>query len=721
MKTQVLIHDLFQQSFDALDNSVRSRVMPFIMKLQQDPDAAGLDLKQPKLARNKYVRTARVNDGYRAVLIAGGADGERAALWLVAVKKHDDAYDYARRLTLQVNPRTGAAELFDSLALGEAVDRARDATNDAAAPLISAKVSQADLERFGVDREVAAELKRVTDEKALEEIIFALPSSQGAAVLDLACGKSADDVWRDLVGEAPDSVDTEDLAEALQRPLSRLSFTAFDVANQNELRAMLEGDLARWRIWLHPLQRQLATHRGWKGPFRVTGGAGTGKTVTAVHRARFLGARLRTPGQKVLFTTFTKNLARSIESQLTSLAGAQCLRNIDVVNIDAVARRVVAASGIGAPALATATLVSDTDQRVRELWSRATMVGIESWDTRFLADEWSQTVLGHGVGDEQGYLRVSRAGRNERLSRSQRSDVWQVIAQFERLMSEACLMTFTQLAAHAAGLLQADRTLRAKFPYRHAVVDEAQDLHPAHWRMIRNLVPQGTDDLFIVGDAHQRIYGRRTPLSRYGIETRGRSRRLTVNYRTSEQILRWCLQIVVEEVDDLDLDVDDFTGARSVFRGPELEMNSCATTTAEIDRIADTITRWNNDCALSDIAVFTLEHRHVERLAEALAVRGIPAVQVDDRSDESALGDEVRVMTMHRAKGLEYRAVALAQLGADSFPPPYLHKLTEYEQHQEENRLRCLLYVAGSRARERLALSWAGAPSPLLAALPSSA
>src|SRR5690606_20333066 len=109
--------------------------------------------------------------------------------------------------------------------------------------------------------------------------------------------------------------------------------------------------------------------------------------------------------------------------------------------------------------------------------------------------------------------------------------------------------THTQAAAEAARLLDGSGEAR----YRHAIVDEAQDLHAAHWRLLRALVPAGTDDLFIVGDAHQRIYGRPLVLSRYGIETRGRSRRLTVNYRTSREILTWCSAVMQgASVDDLE-------------------------------------------------------------------------------------------------------------------------------------------------------------------------
>ncbi|RDI24042.1 UvrD-like helicase family protein [Rhodococcus sp. AG1013] len=711
MKAEVRMHDLFDSSYDRLEGSVKQRVVDFIMKIQRDPEAPGLDFKIPKLAQNNRVRTARVTDHYRAVLVAAGEDDGTSILYLVAVKKHDAAYDYASKLTLQVNAKTGAAELFDAIALEEAVGKARsaEAAEPSAKPIIPAKVRQKDLERFGVDPEIAEQLKKVTDEDDLMAIADALPSSQGNAVLDLAYGKSPDEVWADLVIEDPGEVDVDDIEAALQRPLSRLSFTRYEGENEEELRAVLEGDFAKWRVWLHPLQRKLAQHSGWNGPFRVTGGAGTGKTVTAIHRARHLARRLDADSstQKVLFTTFTKNLSRAIESQLKQLAGPKIVDRVDVVNIDSLARRVVTASDARRKAVSSVKFVAADSDEVRDLWSSAALVAVGQWDTTFLSDEWSQVVLGNAIVDEAGYLRVTRSGRSQRLTRPQRADVWQVIEQFERLMRSQGLMTFTQLASQAAAMLVADPALRDQIGYRHAVIDEAQDLHPAHWKLLRALIAPATDDLFIVGDAHQRIYGRPAPLSRYGIETRGRSRRLTVNYRTSREILQWCLQVVDQDVDDLDLASDTLAGARSVFGGPDPETEQFKSQGDEDKGIAAQINEWIKEgIAPSDVAVFAFDNKAVGEIAESLEASGIGSVVVTDKSDEDKLGDAVRVMTMHRAKGLEFRAVMLARLGADSFPPYYVQKMTGPARELEESKLRNVLYVAGSRARERLAVVW---------------
>lgn len=719
MKAEVRMHDLFDNSYDRLEGSVKQRVVDFIMKIQREPEAPGLDYKIPKLAQNNRVRTARVTEHYRAVLVVAGEDDGTSILYLVAVKKHDAAYDYASKLTLQINAKTGAAELFDAIALEEAVAKARNApqVGPSAQPIMPAKVKQQDLERFGVDSSIAEQLKKVTDEDDLMAIVDALPSSQGNAVLDLAYGKSPDEVWADLVIEDPGEVDVDDLDAALQRPLSRLSFTTYEGGNEDELRAVLEGDFAKWRVWLHPLQRKLAQHKGWNGPFRVTGGAGTGKTVTAIHRARFLARRLDTESstQKVVFTTFTKNLARTIESQLKQLAGPTVGNRVDVVNIDSLARRVVMASDAARNAVSSVKFVAADADEVCELWSSAALVAVGQWEPAFLADEWDQVVLGNAIVDEAGYLRVTRSGRNQRLTRPQRADVWQVVEQFERLMRSQGLMTFTQLAAQAAATLAADPSMRDQFGYRHAVIDEAQDLHPAHWKLLRALVPGETDDLFIVGDAHQRIYGRPAPLSRYGIETRGRSRRLTINYRTSKEILRWCLGVVDTEVDDLDLASDTLAGARSVFGGPDPEILEFDSEAEEDEGLAQHISKWADEgLPLSGIAVFAFDNYAVKEIANSLDCAGISSIVVTDRSDEDQLGDAVRLMTMHRAKGLEFRAVAIARLGCESFPPHYINKLKGADLELELRKLRRVLYVAGSRARERLLLFSAGEVSELV-------
>jgi superfamily I DNA/RNA helicase len=351
---------------------------------------------------------------------------------------------------------------------------------------------------------------------------------------------------------------------------------------------------------------------------------------------------------------------------------------------------------------------------VEALWAAARRPADGEWTLRFLQDEWSHVVLAHQVTTEADYLTVSRSGRGQRLSRPQRAQLWRVFERFGQLMRAQGLETFTQLVAEAALLLASDQTVVASLGYTYAVIDEAQDLHPAHWRLLRALIPARQDDLFIVGDAHQRIYGRPLPLSRFGIETRGRSRRLTVNYRTSRQILRWSLRVVDSETDDLEGATESLVGARSLFNGPDPTMSGYTTTVQENAALVEQIRAWVAEgLAAGEIAVFVRERRTVTDILRAFRDAGLPAAEVtahEDRSD----GDLVRVMTMHRAKGLEYRAIALPRMSATEFPPPYVRDLADEDARSAERTERNLLYVAGSRARERLWISWAGHPSRLL-------
>lgn len=719
MGTRVVMSDLFGRSYSDLDGSVKNRVLDFIVKLQERPDSPGLDLKTPSGVTDHRVKTARVTDSWRAVVIElPGSSG----YVLVAVKPHDDAYQFAGRLHFGVNEVTGALEVIDQAALDEAVTRSvAESPTAAEAKAVLSHVRVRDLKRFGVGDDVAQRLVKITEENQLLTVAEALPAIQANAILDLATGRTVDEVWDDLVAEEETHIDTTDVVTALDRPLSRLTFT--EGKDIDELRAVLEGDFKAWRVWLHPLQRRLAYHNGWHGPFRVTGGAGTGKTVTAIHRARHLAQRTNADA-KILVTTFTRNLAQALQAQLVELGGPDVLNRVDVLNIDSLATRVVQAGRDNGTHL---NLRADSDGSIIDAWESARTNADSKWDVEFLQSEWSQVVLAQGIEDRSRYLTASRSGRGRRLSRPQRAELWSIFERFTQLLNAQELMTFTQAASSAAaiagqlsGAAAADdqrHSAAVSLPqYRHAVVDEAQDLHPAHWRLVRALIPVGDDDLFIVGDAHQRIYGRPVVLSRLGIETRGRSRRLKVNYRTSREILRWSLGVAHgQPADDLEGSDDTLAGARSEFGGPEPEMLGYDSGAKETTALVNQLNGWHDaGIEWSEMAVVARQRPMVVDVHTALSDAGIPAVVVDAKTEEGKLGDDVRAMTMHRAKGLEFRAVAVVGAGAKELPPWAVRKLQGEEGEAAWARERSLLYVCGSRARERLYVSWAGTRSELL-------
>lgn len=728
----------FTKQAGSFEGNLKRQVFDFLTKIN-GAESGGLDLKKPVAVLDNRVRTARVNRNFRAVLVDMGAN----TFGLVAVMPHDDAYAFAGRLRVDVNPATGAIDFIDQ----EALDTARRLADSQVrhvqvenVPAVPGQFAQRPLATFqvpehtdqpsrllgldpqvlvglGVDAPTAQGLVTLPEQVTVEKVADSLPTVQGLIVLDLLAGRSVDEIREDYVTSS--DIDRDDLFAAAQRTAKR-RLGVLEI-NDPDVEAAMSGDLAAWRVWLHPSQKRLVEHRGWNGPYRVTGSAGTGKTVTAVHRAVWLARELERqnhghPGvfAPVLMTTYTKNLATTIGEQIDTLAGQPLAgQGIEVRTVDAVARSVLMLTDVGRLWLENSRLVGEHE--LREFVERA--VAGTDLDENFLREEWEEVILVGAVRDKETYLSVPRIGRSQRLSRRQRLTVWKATQRLTNELELAQRWTWRQVLDRAALVLQEEprgADLVRRLGVRHVIVDEAQDLTAAHWRLLRALVPQRKDDIFIVGDSHQRIYGRHVPLSRFGIETRGRSKRLTINYRTSRQIFAWSLGVVDQKADDLDEGTDSMLGARSIFSGHAVERPGFDGLPEDPDEaLLAWIRRVRKDMSvdaelasssggadtnLSSIAVVRATRNGVDETLARLREAGLAAVKVDDRTSESALPGGIRVMTMHRAKGLEYRAVAVRDASAEN------QKASEAQGgRQTDPRTRLnLLYVAATRARERL-------------------
>ncbi|MET8634386.1 UvrD-helicase domain-containing protein [Streptomyces sp. NPDC004680] len=707
---KVIMADVFGKSYDALDGSVQPLVLQFIMKMQRDPDSNGLNLKPPKGAKDKRVRTARVTDNYRAVLMHY-AD---RIYYLVAVLPHDDAYDFAANILFDINKVTGGIELINLGSLYGTLSgqpKSADSTADTKTPAFFAGVSDADFERLGVHSSIVPALREIHSEDAVLGIVETLPKLARDVILCLADGMSVEEVWEQVssLAATKDEIDPEDYEAAIERPATKEAFVVTgDIA---EFGRILTEPLSAWRIFLHPAQRNLAERKTpYKGPARVTGGPGTGKTVVALHRVKALAERLPA-GHAILLTTFTTNLANLLKSQLKDLGGAQLLAKVDVRNIDKVAYGTVKETfGPEAPSRLK-------DGEVLNRWLElAQEQSVHHFDGRFLDAEWKQIVLAQDIRSRDEYFAARRAGRGRRLSRPERAQVWSLIEEFERRLDREKAAGVVQLAAQAARI--ASGWSDEERPYRHIVVDEAQDLHAAHWKLLRALVPEGDDDLFIVGDAHQRIYDNRTSLSAHGINIRGRSKRLTLNYRTTRQILVASLNLLGKvEFDDLDGNPEHLRGYRSVLSGALPETQRYRTPAEEMTALAQRVDGWQREgIKPHEIAVVARTHALADTAVQALREAKLDAVKVGD-SRVPDPDEGVQVMTMHRIKGLEYRAVAIVGVGAQHMPlPSALTPQTEdrLQYGSDLRREQSLLFVSATRAREQLLITWSGEVSQFL-------
>lgn len=716
-----------------VDGSVRGKAYNFLAKLSEDDTLPGLHIEPIATAIDPRVRTGRVDDFWRAVLFKVQGQEKEAIYVYLGVWPHDAATEFAAKARLKVNPVNGIAELLladapissKAPAYSTAPEEA-----EAAEPLFSRLgLSSAELvDELGLDPEVAELSLECQEPEDIVELATLVTGWQGVALIDLSGGRSIEAVRRDLaIGEeespAPKNPD-DALAVALHHPAARLQF-AFVEDNDELRRALEDADFAAWRVFLHPEQRKYA-ERSWKGSFRLSGGAGTGKTVVLLHRAKNLA--LRNPDARIVLTTYNKTLADALLRDLKILDPLLPIADklgdpgIVVKGVDATARAVALS---GSPDLGTAVervLGSRTSQigkvTNRNAWrdaiaSDGSGLSPDLKSAAFFQSEYELVVLPNRVRTFEEYARVRRSGRGVALNRNARAAVWAVISSYRLNAGIQGSADFAEVAAISAEVLN----VSGSRPADHVLVDEGQDLSPPQWQFLRALVEEGEDDLFIAEDSHQRIYGNRVVLSRCGIKIVGRSQRLRLNYRTTAQNLGYAVSVLTgTEFFDLEEGSEDTSEYRSARLGPVPRLLQAENLTGELDQAATVVGVWLNELKEGEgpetIGILVRTEQAGEQLVRALEER---QVQSRFASDKAVPAGMPVVMTMHRAKGMEFARVLI--VGVDSSTLPALFALKNIADGEKEDilqREKSLLYVATTRARDELVLLWTGNPSELL-------
>ena len=596
-------------------------------------------------------------------------------------------------------------------------------------------------DELGIDvRLGAAALAAQRESQLLDLASTARVSWQGEALLNLATGATIEEIRedfglrpsRDVAAEPTDA----DLIAGLRTRAARSTFTWLE--SDEDLRRAIEGlSFAEWQLFLHPQQRALVERRA-NGPMRVSGGAGTGKTVIAVHRAVELAKRDKADGQdpRLLLTTYTRNLADDLRRQVAQLEPRLPFTErlgesgVMVSGLDRVARMILQQAGAKISPIAQ-EVIGQSRARVltyprENVWQEVLTLmgdelpeGLRSAD--FLESEYELIVLPQRVTTLKQYLRVRRPGRGVALDRSKRAAVWKAMERYRDRSADLGVTSFDEQLALAAAWLDHEAALGTPRPFRHVLVDEAQDLTPAHLQLLRALVEPGPDDLFLAEDSHQRIYGKKITLSHYGIQVRGRSRRLTRNYRTTRQNLDVAFGILDPGTyEDMEGQAEEhrYVSPRS---GPEPLLLHAADRADELGKAAELLRVWleqdrgSEDSAPETIAILVRDRYQRDAVVNGLAQHGVEVRAVDR---EAAGRGRPVVMTMHRAKGLEFRKVLLFDVSRNAIPRSLRNQ--QYSEADRDDALlreRSLLYVAATRARDQLAISWSGEASPLITAL----
>lgn len=671
------IADTFTVSLARLTGDEQKAVKTTAFDLQLNPAAPGLSFHKLDRARDKQFWSVRVNDDIRLII-----HRTEASLLLCYVDHHDPAYRWAERRKLETHPTTGAAQFVEIREQVREIAVPQFVTSTPAAPAakpLFADIADEVLLGYGVPGEWLADVRGATEDTLLT-IADHLPAEAAEALLELATG-----------GTPKAAPVATPQTNPFDHPDAQRRFRVMTDA------AALEQALAwpwdRWMVFLHPAQRDWV-ERDYNGPARVSGSAGTGKTIVALHRAVHL-ARTH-PDSRVLLATFSDTLARALHGRLRRLIGGepQLAERIEVHAMDAIGLRLYERRR-GSARLATGEVIQDL------LATAVAQAGGSRFTPGFLFSEWREVVDAWQLGTWEEYRDVRRLGRKTRLAEAQRAALWALFAQVRAGLDAQGLVTpagvFTGLAADLAG--QAP-------PFDFAVVDEAQDVSIAQLRFLAALGGDRPNALFFAGDLGQRIFQQPFSWKALGVEVRGRARTLHVNYRTSHQIRSQADRLLGADVADVDGNVESRRGTVSVFNGLAPAVRSFASEEAEIAAVGAWLAeRASEGMAPHELGVFVRTEAQLDRATSAVARAGLSAALLDEHLDTRP--GAVCVGTMHLAKGLEFRAVAVMACDDEVIPlQERIESVTDDADLQEVyDTERHLLYVACTRARDCLFVS----------------
>lgn len=675
-----IIADTFTKSLAKLDTQAQSQIKQAAFDFQLNPANPGFKFHKLERAKDKNFSSFRVTDDLRIIVYRS-----ENTLTLCYTDHHDGAYSWAEKRRFEVHPQTGAIQIVEVKEKIEEVIRYVQKTIEKESALFE-KYSNDYLLALGVPSEWIDVVKQV-GESGFDKLIDHLPQEAVESLMELACGN--------LV-PIPEKIVTVD---PFAHPDSQRRFRLID--NQNELHQALDYPWEKWVIFLHPSQRAVVEKK-FNGAARVSGGAGTGKTVVALHRAAYLVRS--NPNNKVLLTTYSKTLASRLSHQADLLLGKESSerKNIEIDHLHKIARDILV-NRIGKQ------LNAVSSKRIATLIDEANSTS--EFTTAFLKSEWDSIVDPLGIDSWDVYKKASRVGRGVALGAKQRLLIWKIFERIFKSMENENLMTWNHLCHQVAAILEKDDVKM----YNHVIADECQDFGRAELRLLCSLFKPGENDLFICSDAGQQIYKPHFSWVSVGINIRGRSTRLKINYRTTEQIRSFADRLLPKHTDEGEEELEN-RSTISLLNGSKPEIQGFRNVNDEINGVVNWLTLLLKEgYKPQDIAIFgRTENILKERAKVALKISNLNFQYLTD--DELLLPELISLGTMHRAKGLEFKVVIL--IGCDSSIIPYTYTLQEIEDEvdrqafteQEKN----LFYVACTRAREKLFISNVGTTNRFL-------
>mgnify|MGYP000147384507 CR=1 FL=1 len=670
-----LIADTFTDSLAKLNNDEQKAVKTTVFDLQINPANPGIQFHRIKAAKDKNFWSVRVSRDIRLIV-----HKTNASFLVCYADHHDAAYAWAERRRLDTHPKTGAAQMVvirervEEITIPKYVEKKR--------PKISSnslipETSEEELLSFGIPEDWLGDVKSASDEKILE-IAEVLPGEAAEALLNLA------------IGVKPEPAPLVELSEetAFEHPDALRRFRV--MSNVEELEQALEYPWEKWAIFLHPSQHEVVVNE-YSGPARVSGSAGTGKTVVALHRAVYLAET--NPDSRILITTFSEILANALRAKIYKLLSSKP-RLGDQIEVSSI-------SSFGNKLYRYAFKepeIVDSDELYNIIASVNPKDREHRFSTHFLINEWEQIVDAWQLTTWDEYQNVIRLGRKTRLPESHRKVLWDIFEAVRLELKKKGLVTqaevFAELTNHYTG--------GKSFPVDFAVIDEAQDISVAQLRFL-SLINSKDNGLFFAGDLGQRIFQQPFSWKQLGVDIRGRSKNLRINYRTSHQIREQADLLLGPEITDVDGNREDRSKTISIFNGPKPFIKSFTSEDEEISFVE----KWIESSVIKglkpeEIGIFVRSKKQLDRGIKVVESLKLPYRILDQRMKQ--FDDSVSVSTMHYAKGLEFKAVVVMACDDEVIPSQSrIENVTEESDLEEVyNTERHLLYVACTRARDKL-------------------
>lgn len=668
------IADTFTDSLSKLTGQEQKAVKTTAFDLQLNPASPGMRFH--KLDRGKDPNFCSVSVNMDVRLIVHKTD---TSLLLCYVDHHDHAYAWASRRKIERHPKTGAAQLVEVRERVEEVIVQKPVEQTPTKPLLFAAISDDDLLRYGLPSEWLADVRQATED-TLFDIVDPLPQEAAEALLELATGGKP---------KLPKALPT--IPDPFNHPDAQRRFRV--MTNVEELERALAFPWEKWTVFLHPAQRALV-EPNYTGPVRISGSAGTGKTIVALHRAVFLARQH--PQSRILLTTISDALARTLQTKLSRLIGNQIegFARIRVCSIQDIACELYA-ERFGQPQIV------EPEQMRSLLRSAAAQVSTHSFSESFLWTEWNDVVDAWQLTTWEAYQEVPRLGRKTRIGGKQRELLWSIFEQVHQQLAQQDFLTWPAFLGRVTGYLAASNHQ----PFDFVVIDEAQDIGISELRLLALLGAHRPDSLFFTGDLGQRIFQQPFSWKSVGIDVRGRSQTLSINYRTSHQIRQQADRLLPASLADVDGNVER-RGTVSVFNGPMPQIEICDHPDTEAQLVGQWIAdRLKSGLQPDEIGVFVREISQLDRAIAGVNQSGAISIELEGQAVPTQ--GCVQVRTMHQAKGLEFRAVAVMACDDEILPLQERIESVSDESDLEEayNTERHLLYVACTRARDDLLIS----------------